>query len=65
MDDNKFNRKDINYRQVESCPNCLYCDDMGIDEEALRCKIIVENRGMVDHDCICDKYDQRWTKEKV
>ena len=26
-----------NYRSVECCATCLYCADMGIDEEALEC----------------------------
>jgi hypothetical protein len=44
----------INYRSVECCPNCLYCDEVGVDEEVLECKLSFDT---VSHDAICDFYE--------
>jgi len=57
----------VNYRQIDTCANCGYCEDKGIDEEVLSClflgKLYAEEID-VDHDGICDGYT-KWKDEPI
>ena len=45
---------DAKYRQVSTCANCSFCEDLGVDEICLYCiRLNGYGRDNVNCDCVC------------
>lgn len=51
-----MNKIEVRYRMVGSCKNCVYSDDVGVDEIVLECSLLDDT--IVEVDGVCKKYSK-------